>query len=456
VTPAAQLGAALGARAHFFDTTAFFLLATAIFLSPMRNWTVTRSLELSDLAFALAAIPCLLSGVRKARLTLPPLLMVSGVLFAVSQFFVAWDPEAQGDWKRFGQYLLASCAIPLLIAAPRYFSEQRVRLLAVIWVVAVVVSCLAGIARQHDIPLGPFTSYSAAPGGREAGLSGQATILALYLAMAAPFAFAFAMDAKRPLARMAWIAALAILFYVTNQTGSRIGLAAAAGATAGMAMLSEFRRSMSNILLGLLVVLMVGILVAYSVDWEQEAVEVQDQVQGSAVSRLFGMTDTSLADAEREEQQRTGIADFLSSPLYGVGFSHLTESHNIFIQFLQCAGLIGLVAFVLQLASAGLVYLRLARLSPGSRGPDAHLRLAIVMAVLAWIVYDLYQPVVQERGQYVPFGILYALAATLASRRAAPSLELTRASSSGAQSPRISPPNSPGSSPGRRVGRPSP
>ena len=123
--------------------------------------------------------------------------------------------------------------------------------------------------------------------------------------------------------------------------------------------------------------------------------------EGSALRRLFvGDKSTAGSNLQREAALSSGWSDFLSHPLTGGGFTERTlETHNIFLQVAQGAGIVGFLGFVLLIWAAVRTIL--------DRGPLASLG----YTALGYALVGLFQPALWDRLVWVAVA-LACIAAT--------------------------------------------
>lgn len=135
-----------------------------------------------------------------------------------------------------------------------------------------------------------------------------------------------------------------------------------------------------------------------------------------AISRLFGNAPGVQDSTEARWVAYTrALKDFSEKPIAGAGFSYVGGNvENIYLQFLQGAGLIGLVGLLCYFSPLWRAWKRV------RTRPDDLLLLAVTGSIVVYLLITLTQNLVYARFSLVPMGLLWTL---LADRRA---VETTR------------------------------
>ena len=128
-----------------------------------------------------------------------------------------------------------------------------------------------------------------------------------------------------------------------------------------------------------------------------------------SIDRLTGAVSVDASDAERLVLYEAALADFASSPLLGVGYAGVRAAHNIYLQFLESAGVIGFLLWAGYLVAT--LRLALSVSVPGSARAAAYLAIACASGLAGWLAFGFAQNALYDRFLMVPVGLLLGLAA---------------------------------------------
>ncbi|MBL8058479.1 MAG: O-antigen ligase family protein [Anaerolineales bacterium] len=285
-----------------------------------------------------------------------------------------------GVWAAYDPALSLPMLAVVLAGAGLYFAAARRRPLARAELAAGVVAAAGLLIALYFIAQYGHQAHTA-KSGLLARL-GQATtflpdlhgpllhpnVAASYLLSSLPIAAAMALTRRRPAARLAWLAAVAIMGYAGLLTASRGAwlAAGAAGAAGGLLLLARRGRWAAGVVAGG-GLLMVALLAVVVVDWGQWP------LLASAVPRALERGQIyrdSLYLARDYAYTGLGLGDTFSkvytrySQLAQV--ETLTHAHNLPLAVWLGQGLLGLAAFlVLSAAFFGLVAVTVRAARPG-------------------------------------------------------------------------------------------
>jgi O-antigen ligase len=104
------------------------------------------------------------------------------------------------------------------------------------------------------------------------------------------------------------------------------------------------------------------------------------------------------------ELYRIAWQDFAEHPLIGTGYAGINTAHSIYLQILQSAGLVGMLALVIYFAAplAGV------RRELGVRRLD-HVTLGVAAAVGVFLIIGLVQNLIYVRAPFIVVGFLWTL-----------------------------------------------
>ena len=397
------------------------------------SWNAVRvgPFEPGDLLLLAAAVVLSFDALRRRRAPWMPVLMLGGAaLIAASGLLTALAPPSpsaldgrttfpdpyviyglhtlasDGNLVALGKFLVALVLLPLVVQLMEP-SAGELRLFAGAWAVSALVSASVAILDASG-----FTHISASllgyvtGGGRQAGLSIQPNHLAVALTIATPVILSW-IRGTSPTLRILSLPALVVLaagVLLTSSRGGFVALLAAAGLTIVLVpALRPSPRLLAVVLpLGGLAVLGLGATLLPEL---------------AAQSRLAnGLGD--LSDAQRAVLQAQAIADFVTSPFHGIGFNHVDEAHQVFLQLLAAGGVIGLIGYAMYWA--GVV-----RAGVFARGIEPNIASMLLVSTICFLALNLVENQVTDRYLYVPAALIVGAAALR--RRRAPEVSETRA-----------------------------
>jgi O-antigen ligase len=236
---------------------------------------------------------------------------------------------------------------------------------------------------------------------RYAGFTTHPNTLGLVCAMAFPTAIVMAASGRRMSWRVVYAVAGLILPVGVLVSGSRAGLLGIVAGVVALALIAvptvSKRRIVAVSCLGV-----VGLFVLAALQGSQSAIAT------IAIDRLTGQINVGYSDAGHLQNLSSAWDGFLSSPIFGTGFSSLREANNLFLQTLEAGGIIALAGFIGLVVGAIHQGLRLARsLPPGDEASP--LLCGAVAGMAAWLVDGLFQNAIADRYLYIPFALILGL-----------------------------------------------
>lgn len=315
--------------------SALALYAAALTLG-MNGIRVSTSVTLGDLfllAAALTLLPAIIFQVGQQQLaTVKPFLRGTALIIAggTAGSFFASDPIE--SFSQLFRFSVAAMLVPVVFAlwSPSVLEIRRVTWL---WVFSVSLSSLVAVTER-----GEFLQ------GRADGLTNHPNHLALSCVMAIGPAVALTLLER---GTMRWFGAacssamgLGLLI-----SGSRAGILAWAITIVVLAVVLQRAAVVAGIIaagVASAVVLGSGVIPFTS---------------GNALTRLFGSEDQAVSQAivdsntGRQQALIATINQILHNPWTGVGFQDALYAHNIFLQVLASAGILGLVGFLMIITS---------------------------------------------------------------------------------------------------------
>lgn len=365
------------------ETTGLILVGLAVFTAPLsalRPVPGASVVTLSDVLLCLG-FPLLLGRMARTPLRLPlPLVLGYGLLLITA---LLGTLASETPAVALGYLLRIVAAVVLIPVAFCYLrpSLTVARLFAWAYVAGAILGWLIGLALKNAVA------------GREQGLTTHPNFLAFTGQLAFGLLLFLFLTGRRsrPVVVLAGVAVIWLIIV----SGSRSGLLALVLLVVAVPVAQRSARA-------LYALLCVGVLLVLG--WNHLLASAG---QGSAIHRLFlGDTTTPGSNLNREIALRTGWSDFVSHPLLGVGFTEQTlETHNIYLEMGQGAGVLGIVALLLILWSGIRVVL------------GRHTLSALGYIPLGYALVGFFQPTLWERLVWVPVGLAYVGAARYVSAR---------------------------------------
>ncbi len=330
------------------------------------------------------------------------------------------QPTSESDLVATFRLGLALFVVPVLIATVTS-SWGRATVIADIWVASAAVS--AGVALLDLVTaVGVGEAVTGVPWreGQEAGLAVHPTHLALSCGMALPVALGsvgFGRGSRRAIAMvMSALLGLGML-----ASASRVGLLGVPVAIMLALLLLPFRRTL------FLAVLVGGLFAAGGTTLVLAA---QPSLLG--VDRLIGNDPSAAAsNTARLDEIEVSLANIEAYPLTGVGFGAARRAHNLYLQFLESSGIVGLAAFLAFVWGVVSLGWHLRRSTSGVPPEGRQLAGALLAALGIWLFSGLVQSPIVDRYIYVPVGVVIGLSVAARRNQAIPTGDPVAAASPG-------------------------
>ncbi|HEX6540023.1 MAG TPA: O-antigen ligase family protein [Candidatus Dormibacteraeota bacterium] len=383
------------------------------------SWNAVRvgPLEPGDALLLAAAFALALDALRRRRAPWMPALMLGGAaLIAASGLLTALAPpsasylsartlfpnpyviyglhslSSDGNLASLGKFLVALVLLPMMVQVMEP-SRREVRVLAGAWAVSALISAGVAVldASGHTHISASLLGYVPG-GGRQAGLSIQPNHLAVALILATPVVLSW-MRSTSSAVRLLSLPALLVLaagVLLTSSRGGFVGLLIAAGLT--IVLVPELRPSPRV----LAVVLPLGCMALLGLG--------ASLLPGLATQSRLASGLGDLSDAQRTILQAQAIADFSVSPIHGIGFDHVDEAHQVFLQLLAAGGVIGLLGYLTY-------WIGVLRTGLLARRVDPNIASVLLVSSLCFLALNLVENQVTDRYLYVPAALIAGLAA---------------------------------------------
>jgi O-antigen/teichoic acid export membrane protein len=283
-----------------------------------------------------------------------------------------------GNMVRFG---VAAAAVPVLLAwwSP---SRQAVHIAVWAWVAGASVSAIVAVFQliggDYAGPVGLTTHYNT---------------LAITALMATGPALCFAIvGAFRT--RVLAVGVVVLLFFAVVISGSRAGLLGYVAVAAIFVLLTR-RTALTIIGTGALAV---GALAGYLTLSTE-----------NAVSRLFAIDPATVSGSNvaRLAALQDNLNLALSHPFFGIGFELAGDAHNVFLQVLVSAGIVGLSGFLFLVHGVVSRAFRSIADQGETVGPESRmLTIGLVASFIGYLVAGLFQNALWDRYIWIVPGLL--------------------------------------------------
>lgn len=389
-------------RLGFLDRAAVITLTIGVVFAAWNGVRVGGYFTASDIFFMLAfllALPTALGGSRPfsipREIAVPPIAIVLIGLVGIT--FFGQPASSLLSITRIG---VAMTLIPITIGIIGGL-HGRVRLLADLWVMSAAISaCVAIVDYFFTMKIGT-TVTGVITSDRVAGLTTQENHLAVVSVLTIPIAVGRALTAESHSARSLHAAssvALALAVLVSGSRGGVVGLMLAVVITP--LLLPRALRKRSGIGIG---VCAVALLVVVSFALPPKSIVGIERITGNV-----GKADqVAASNRERQAARDEGIEKFKAHPVIGAGMDESRSAHNIFIQLLASAGILGLIAFGIY------VFGYFVRSRVVARLPLLPLDVRTIAATsgisaITWMALGMVENQIADRYLFIPCGLVLA------------------------------------------------
>jgi energy-converting hydrogenase Eha subunit A len=391
------------------------LLLTLSFVSIC--WTAVRvdGFEPGQILLAVAVVVLGLDALRAKRSVQVPrgmlvgaiIIAVAGLLSAVFPASAAYistrfDPVSplgiaalggNGNLTQLAKFevALVGVIVAVLLLRPSIAEAKR---LAGAWVISALVSAAvaASDASGHTSISAHLLGYVDI-NGRQGGLSVQANDLAVSTAIALPVLLFWLVHGSAR-TKVAGAFGLGLVAYSSILAGSRGGFAGMLVA-AVLFVLFTPRLRLRVVIFGIPLVLLAGCLaiLAFPSVLSTIATDVRfagDLSAASNIGHVLGL--------------QQGLSDVQQSPIFGIGFDHLTEATEVHLQLLAAGGVLALGGYLLY-------WFTVIRAGFAARHVDVAFGSALLASVLTFMALNFVENQVANTYQYVAAALLVSVAA---------------------------------------------
>lgn len=397
-----------------------WLFAAALFASPMNSIRVGPSIALSDMLFLAAGLSAFAERLaHRERIYFSWLYLLAGVLI-VSSYVVNESWPANLNLEQLQAFIDASLRVHMypdfaqepnlrailaaLVVFPQLFIFLRIRsygelrTLIFIWTAGAVYGAVFTVMYCN----GFFSSHVDTfwiNGHRASGLTLHPNTLGMASALALPGLVMFYLQYRSLFLRALVLVAGFLIWRAISYSGSRTGLYMLFLMAGAMFALMYFdmtpRTRLRLLALGILVI---GAF--FAIKYISGPAEV-----GSAAWRAENGADSS--DTSRSVIRQAAIDGFERSPIFGEGYQWVRIAHNVYLQMLQAAGLVGFAGYAMALlfpfykAWQSGVFLR--------SYEDTLLRNVLLTGMFGALASGWVQPTINSLYMLIPAGLLLYL-----------------------------------------------
>lgn len=400
-TAKAQVDVDVGA----VDRSAFVFTVLAVTTITFNGIRLSKGVGLFD-AFLLVAALCL--GIRQASGHVFPrlprwsylpayLILIAGITSAL----VHGAPRM--NVPPTVRFAIAIGLTPVVIGLTGGTRHRR-QILVRAWILGACINCVVAISDFSGAThLGPSIvgGDNTSKDGRYAGLTAHPNHLAIVAAMALPIILAeAATPGRRASRRLLSAAAVGVIAVGLLASGSRAGVLAGGAALLGAALAPGAGRRMIRRIVP--IAFLIATIVIVGVASKQNSLYL-------GFDRLIHPDSSDLSSTNaRGLGFDHAMHDFLASPVFGTGFSSITNALDIFMQLLQAGGVLAFLAFFMFLRGTASTALGISR-DRSRPNSDRQLAIALEVSIMAWLVFGLFQNSIYDRFLYVPASLLLAM-----------------------------------------------
>ena len=409
----------------------FWLFAAALFMNPLTGVRVGVSMSYGDLLFAVSAFFGFVERmINREEIYFFPIYLLGALLITLSYVAnqLAPEPFTAFDYLQFinacinnhvdiefsqapnFRILFASAVLfpqAFLLQRPR--SIDDVRFLVYVWTAgAVYGACFTvlfciGLVPGHE-------DHFWAVIHRARGLTLHPNAMALSCTLAFPGILLLFLEAKTVHIRALSIALAVITWRAINYSGSRTAIYTLAAMSLAMFLLM-YREMPPRIRIRL-----IGVALSVVCGYMAIKYAMGPVTEYSAFWRLENGSNVS--DTIRANDQEIAIAGFINAPVFGQGYQWLRIAHNMYLQVLHSAGLVGLIGYLLVLLFPLYMTWRTEALFADRR--SRLLRNSLATAAFGVIVWGWAQTNINALNPTIPFGMLLYVSVALYKRTGHP------------------------------------
>lgn len=288
------------------------------------------------------------------------------------------------------RWLVSVVGVTLIMSFAVQHRRSAAQWIATCFAAGAAVSGLVAVSDRLGLTRISAAFIAPDPTGRQAGLTVHPNHLAAGCVLAIPIAL-WLISRSSARDRVVGTACLLAALLGTYVSGSRGGAVASVVAVVlSLLVLRRFRPGLPVLAFAAVA----GALVAVAV----RPAFIDHLV---AATRLGGDESTAASDAARNLALEQGVADFLHSPVIGVGLQVVQDAHNIALQTLAAGGVVLLISF-------GVFAIRLLRAAAVIDEPS-QFSVALFASVSCWLVFGIVENLLIDRYLYVLVGLVVGL-----------------------------------------------
>lgn len=386
-------------------------LFAAAFSAGFNDIRISENIAVVDVFIVAAAIFAAIHSLARSAVPRVPVWMLFGLGALVFHVLVTtYFSDNAAEQADGAKLILAIGAFPLTTYVVLFRDERALSVAAIAFIAGGVTNALVSYLQVMGIAP-PALGHSGREFlGRYSAMTVHPNHLGMHCALALSFALAPVLHARGSrILKLAYWVCVTVLAGGVFVSGSRAAIGASV-AVLGVALFisSRHRRRffVSVLVLG-------PLLMAVTTTYPSWSAQISEESPLRAVlhsfDRMFGrVDDVAESDAERKDAIVQAIDGWLSAPVFGNGYSDIRAGHNVYLQVLNAAGIVGFAAFFLILIGGLWSSLRLVATSTYST--SRLILLGGAGCIVGYLVFGLVQNGIYDRFLYVPLGLILAAA----------------------------------------------
>ncbi|MGH8506938.1 MAG: O-antigen ligase family protein, partial [Stenotrophobium sp.] len=358
-----------------------WLLAASLVFAPLTSLRVYEMLGVCDVLFiAAVGVGVIERMFYREPMQVVPIYLLAALLFIASYLANLGQGQDDPNYDKYFYILLINAVlIPCATLLIRIRSPGEMRFLIYAWTFGAFYGAAFAVLYCKGFIPGHYEYYWTHL-GRVQGLTPHPNVQALNSVLLVPGLLMMFCIHRSPWLRGLIVAMLVVAWQAIDYSGSRVTIVMFVLMIlvfAFLFFLQATARQRTWIIRGLLVLTLVA-LVVFAI------VSIGPPRPQSALWRLFYAHHLSSND-DRAKYNGWAWAGFMAAPLFGQGYQWSRVAHNIYLQQLHTAGIVGLLAYLITLLTPGFYLLRSALI-----GRDRLLTLTLATSNIVLLVAAIY------------------------------------------------------------------
>ncbi|TXH03206.1 MAG: O-antigen ligase domain-containing protein [Nevskiaceae bacterium] len=407
---------------HWPSSPSLWLFAAALFMSPLSGVRPFPEASYGDILFGLSCAAAIVERLYEREMVY----VFWGYLLAAALVTASYvanliEPEHMGAYEymqfidislknhlqvvfdqapNFRVIFISAIIFPQAFLLLRARSFDELRTLVLIWTAGACYGAIFAVLNCWGW-LGDYDDHFWTTIHRASGLTAHPNAMALSTVLAFPGLLLLFLEAQNLVLRASAVLLALVAWQAIGYSGSRTAVYTLAFMSViglGLMIGDVPRHQRLRLAAGVALVLLIGVLARY---WSGPSAEY------SAIWRLENGSATS--DTLRATNQEIAKAGFLNAPVFGQGYQWLRVAHNMYLQMLHSAGLVGFLGFILAM---GFPLYMTWRTREEHQAPERRrFRNCLLVGALGVLVWGWAQPNINALNPTIPFGLLLYLGA---------------------------------------------